>query len=256
MSAALFAQSAVMTGRVRHRRYLPKTHSFGYRQWMIWQDLDDIPTELEQPGIATRIRRAGLCLRRQDYLQPHQAPMSTAIRDYVEAQTGERPAGKVFFLGHPRQWGYCFNPVVFYFCCGADDRPRAIVAEINNTPWDERHRYLMPVTGLDEGGRTHKFLFPKAFHVSPFMPMDLNYEWSFTFYRSGIGIFMALHRAGKRVFDASLGLRTQPVRTLGQMPWRHPLQCQRVSFGIYWQALLLRLKRLRVFDHPERSEQA
>ncbi len=245
-------QSGVAVGKVRHRRYLPKRHQFDYSQWMVWLDLESIPERLLRPTWWQRLRTAGLRFERQDYLLPHATPMAELIRQQVFEQSGEAVDGKIFFLGHLRQWGYCFNPVVFYFCHNRAGQLRAIVAEITNTPWDERHRYVLMIDTNDEDHFTHKFMFSKDFHVSPFMPMDLNYEWTFTLYRSGIGIFMALKRAGERVFDASLELQMQPITQLEQMPWRFPLQAQRVSFGIYWQALLLRLKRLQVFAHPQR----
>ena len=251
-------KSAVMTGKVRHRRHLPKPHQFAYSQWMIWLDLGAIPEHLQRPSWWRRLYTAGLQFERKDYLLPHSKPMAERVRQEVLEHSGEAIDGKIFFLGHLRQWGYCFNPVVFYFCHNNAGELRAIIAEITNTPWDERHRYVLMIDGNDESRLSHqpshKFTFPKTFHVSPFMPMDLNYEWTFTFYRSRIGIFMALNRAGERVFDASLELQMQSFAQLGQMPWRFPLQGQRVSFGIYWQALLLRLKRLRVFPHPENAK--
>lgn len=251
----LMLQSGVAVGKIRHRRHLPKPHQFAYPQWMVWLDLDDIPEHLQQPSWWQRLCRAGLRFERQDYLLPHSKPMAELVRQQVLEHSGEVIDGKIFLLGHLRQWGYCFNPVVFYFCYDKQGILRAIVAEITNTPWGERHRYVLMADELDQGCKSHKFMFSKEFHVSPFMPMQLNYEWTFTFYRSRIGIFMVLNRAGERVFDASLELQMKSFAQLGQMPWRFPLQSQRVSFGIYWQALLLRLKRLRVFPHPERAKQ-
>ncbi len=249
-------EPSVAIGRLVHRRHGPRRHHFSYAQSMALLNLDELPDSLVQPGWRQRIFRAGLCLRRSDYLHPHEIPMAEAVRNEVLRQSGINIDGKIFFLGHLRQWGKCFNPVVFYFCHNADGRLRAIMAEINNTPWDERHRYVLVPENSDHSCKSHKFSFSKAFHVSPFMPMELNYEWTFTFYRSRLGIFMTLNRAGERVFDASLGLQMKPVSQLGQMPWRHPLQCQRVIFGIYWQALVLWIKRLRVFPHPQKAQQA
>ncbi len=249
-------QSAIAEGRVLHRRHLPRPHRLQYRQWMVLQDLDAVPAELAQPSLWRRFSRAGLRLRRSDYLQPHHMPQSAAVRQLVAEHTGQPPEGKIFLLGHLRQWGYCFNPVVFYFCHNQAGQLQAIVAEITNTPWAERHQYILPVKPGEYDSKSYNFRFSKDFHVSPFLPMELDYEWTFTFYRSRIGIFMAVNRAQQRMFDASLGLRLKPYRQLAQSPWKHPLQCQRVSFGIYWHALLLWLKKLRVFPHPERSKAA
>jgi len=243
-------QAGLAVGKMLHRRHLPKPHQFSYRQSMLLLDLDDIPQKLHPTSWWQQLKFAGLRLRRDDYLQPQQRSIADAVRQHIYEHNGLRLEGKIFFLGHVRQWGACFNPVVFYFCHDLLGKLRAIVAEINNTPWDERHRYVLMINQSTSDDKTYKFSFPKTFHVSPFMPMDIDYQWAFTFYRSHIGIFMSLNRAGERVFDVSLKLQIKPLDRLGQIPWRHPFQCQRVIVGIYWQALLLWLKRLRVFPHP------
>ena len=96
-------------------------------------------------------------------------------------RTGARPAGPIRLLTHLRYFGYSFNPVSFYYVFDATDtRVETIVAEITNTPWKERHAYVLPVAGAARaGGRAWRFSFEKQFHVSPFMPMDMRYDWRF-----------------------------------------------------------------------------
>ena len=123
---------------------------------------------------------------------------------------GSAPAstadGPVRLLTHPRHFGYGFNPVNFYYCFDATDQaPRvAIVAEINNTPWGERHCYVLPQSANRGTPDRLQFEFDKDFHVSPFMPMDMEYDWRFTRPDDALAVHMENRRDGRKVFDATL----------------------------------------------------
>ncbi len=99
------------------------------------------------------------------------------MRDLVAERTGRRPAGPIALLANLRTWGWLFNPISLYFCADNGDGRRpgpisSLVAEVQNTPWHERTAY---VVGPPGGHR-----FAKELHVSPFLPMDLDYELRYT----------------------------------------------------------------------------
>ena len=245
-------------GEVRHRRHLPKSHQLSYKQHMVLLDISAVPTSLCRSGWWAKLQRAGLSFVRADYMpaaadQPHLS-LQQSLRDRVEDETGTRPDGSIIMLAHLRQWGYCFNPVSFYFC-HHQGALAAIIAEITNTPWGERHAYVLDVQQAEATAAGYRFRFSKAFHVSPYMPMDMDYCWTFTVREQHIAILMQLYREQRCVFDAAYGLRIEPWSevALARMPWRYPLQCQRVWWGIYWHALMLKLKKIRFYPHPDRS---
>ena len=83
-------------------------------------------------------------------------------------------------LTHLRYFGIGFNPVTFYYCFdAADTRVESIVAEITNTPWNERHAYVLTDPMPEAAPRVLRYRFAKEFHVSPFMPMEMDYDWRF-----------------------------------------------------------------------------
>ena len=162
--------SCLYEGTIRHRRLEPR-REFTHRLALAYVDLDELPNLLGGRLVA---RRPGLArFRRRDYLGDADVPLNSAVRDVVEQQTGARPEGPIRLLTQLRSLGHCFNPVSFYYCFDrGGERLRAVVAEVTNTPWGERHRYVIE----GNGSALLTGRFAKAMHVSPFMGMDHHYE--------------------------------------------------------------------------------
>lgn len=250
----------VASGLVRHRRFLPRPHQLKQHQHMLLINLNAIASRWSVKHRWSWFHRAGLRFRRADYMQPEDMPLRAAVLEKINAAGYNPPDGDIIFLGHLRQWGMCMNPVCFYFCYNKQAQLHTIVAEITNTPWGERHAYVLPVNDAIESEESRQsnrwqFQFEKAFHVSPFMPMDLHYKWSFSMHNEHLVIYMQLQKGERNVFDASLNLKLKAQQKPDLIAWKHPLQCQRVWLGIYWNALLLKLKGISDYPHPIRSRQ-
>ena len=245
--------SALYTGRLRHRRFAPVSHTFDYRVCMAWLDLAELGEVFRGRWLWSTRRPALAWLRRVDYLGDASVPLDEAVRDCVEAETGGRPRGPIRLLTHLRTFGHCFNPVSFYYCYDrADERVETIVAEITNTPWNERHAYVLPARLGGPLGRTLRFRFGKSFHVSPFMPMEIDYDWRFTIPDQQLVVHMKNVGAGTRMFDATLALERRAITgaTLAGAVARYPFASLRVLSAIYWQALRLWMKRAPFYVHP------
>jgi DUF1365 family protein len=151
-------------------------------------------------------------------------------------------------------FGHSFNPVSFYYCYeAAGEHVEAIVAEITNTPWNERHAYVLAAPAIAGTASTLRFRLGKSFHVSPFMPMRLRYDWRFTEPGPRLAVYMRNEDdAGALLFDATLALRRREIGTasLALALLRFPFASLRVLAAIYWQALLLKLKRVPFHPHP------
>jgi DUF1365 family protein len=246
-------QSALYPGRLSHRRRGPVPHVFDYAVCHVWIDLAELDTVFARRWFWSTRRPALAWLRRADYLGDPAVPLDLAVRDRVEAETGRRPTGPIRLLTHLRSFGHCFNPVSFYYCY--DERGRdieAVLADITNTPWGERHAYVLPASAAERRGDTLRFRFAKRFHVSPFMPMDQDYDWTFTTPGDCLGVRMVNRRRGERVFDVALNLERQEItgRSLAWALARYPFATLNIVRRIYWQALRLWCKRIPFHAHP------
>jgi hypothetical protein len=250
--------SALYLGRVDHQRFAPRVHAFRYPLFMVYLDLAELDRVFRGRWLWS-IERANLAtFRRADHLGPASESLDESVRALVASETGRRPTGPIRLLTHLRYFGYCFNPVSFYYCFdAADTGVEVIVAEVNNTPWGERHCYVLPVAAVQADASAQRapnwrWQFDKQFHVSPFMPMDMQYDWRFDAPGRSLGVYMAAARAGARIFDATLALQRRPLgaASMALTLLRFPFMTLRVIIAIHWQALRLWLKRVPVQTHP------
>ncbi len=246
--------SAIYRGWIRHRRHYPHPHAFRYRSAMLYVDLAELQNLFDRYWLWSLNHRNLAEFRRSDYLGDPGLSIDEAVRGRAEQISGHRPQGPIRLLTQPRYYGYCFNPVSFYYCFEADgEQLSCIVAEITNTPWKERHSYVLPVERATQRGETLAWQFDKAFHVSPFMPMDRRYQWRFQPPGEQLRVHMNVLSGERSDFDATLVLDRRPLNGAGlaRCLIGFPGACARVVTAIHWQAFLIWCKRNPVYDHPD-----
>jgi len=248
-------KSCIYAGLVRHTRQTPVLHRFRYRVFMTYLDLGELDTVFRGRWLWSTSRIAIARFKRSNHLGPVDQPLDESVRDLVEAETGTRPAGPVRLLTNLSFFGYCFNPVSFYYCFAEDgETVEAIVNEVTNTPWGERTTYVLSAHSGKRQGKSLRFGDAKKMHVSPFMPMDIEYDWCFADPADRLSVFMANAREGKPFFDASIVLNRREIngKTLAQVLVSYPFITLKIMAAIHWQALRLWVKRCPLYTHPDK----
>jgi DUF1365 family protein len=261
-------RSCFYEGSVRHRRHAAPRDEMHHALSMAYLDLDELPELFDGHPLWSARRPALAWFRRADHLGDPRLPLRLAVQRLVAERAGLCLDGPVRLLTHLRHFGHCFNPVSFFYCFDAAGTDvRAVVAEVTNTPWGERHAYVLPAAERAPGGggghaRVIRGEFAKALHVSPLMGMDHTYDWRLTAPGERLSVHIESARRGdahdgERVFDATLSLRRRAfdARQLRRMLLRDPLPTVRLTAHIYVHALGLRLRGARWHAHPGRSRE-
>lgn len=268
--------SGIFKGHIRHRRFQPKSHAFTYPIFMLYLDLDELPELFAKKWYCSFSGFNLVRFKRGDFLSPEEPSLKKAVIKQVADNLSSDLAqsiSSVRALMHLRYFNVVFNPVVFYYCFDADDQLVAIVSEITNTPWNERHAYVLPLgdhhTGIAKyslkGKDKHQFEFQKHFHVSPFNPMNMDYRWVFSLPDERLFVHMdnfmqstdsqTAGDSDSNHFDATLVMsRYEFDNNLAQTLIQYPFMTVKVVIGIYWQALMLKLKGIPFHDHPNESK--
>lgn len=226
---------------------------------MLYLDLDELQELFADRWFWSVNRRNIAEFRRSDYHGDPNEDLRESVRSTFARLAGTRPPGPIRLLTHIRQFGYAFNPVSFYYCFEADGTTlHGILAEITNTPWQERRAYVLPARQATRHQTALHWEFDKDFHVSPFLPMDLRYDWRFQPPDQHLRVHMDVRDADGPRFDATLVLERQPMtaRNLALALLRFPMMSLKVMWSIHWQALRIWAKRNPVFDHPGNRKEA
>jgi uncharacterized protein len=240
--------SALYVGEVTHRRLRPRKHALCYRTFALLLDLDELP------DIAGRLRLLSHnSFNLFSFFDRDYGSGSTPLRAQIESharQVGlDLDGGPIRLLTMPRILGYAFNPISVYFCHDRDGRLCAMLYEVNNT-FGQRHSYFIPAEG-DEAGAIHQSC-AKQFYVSPFMAMDMVYEFTVSppgekvsiaiVERDRQGVVLTATQAQKRV-ELTDG-------ALARVFLSHPLLTFKVVVGIHLEALVLWIKGMRLQFRP------
>jgi DUF1365 family protein len=251
-------KSCIYEGQVRHTRWTPANHQFSYRLFLMYLDLDELPTLFQRRWFWSDSRPALARFRRSDHLGPDEQPLAETVRDLVENETGTRPDGSIRLLTNLSYFGYCFNPVSFYYCFGADSQTvDFIVSEVNNTPWGECDTYVMDCREDTGTESLWRFRPKKKMHVSPFMPMEIDYDWSLSVPADRLSVCMTNSKEGSPIFNAAMALERTEItgRSLATVLLRFPFQTLKIIVAIYWEALRLWVKRCPLYAHPGKKKE-
>ena len=242
--------SAIYTGWVRHRRYQPKPHHFTYDMFLLALDLDEVQEGFKLGRIFSVEKWALLSFRHKDYLGGEGKLTRDKVWKKVTELGGENHHGKVVMLGQLRCFGIYFSPVNFYYCHSDSGELQYLLAEVSNTPWGERHCYLV--------GSKQNTLTDKVFHVSPFMTEDMQYRWRFTPLNPQLYLNIEnLIDSDEKLFDATIAMKQQELtaKQLLKNLIFIPAMTLKTILGIHWEAVKLYLKGIPYVPYVKKQKE-
>jgi DUF1365 family protein len=253
----MIPESGIYTGTVGHRRFRPREHRFTYGLFMAWLDIDRIPELMAKSRWSSYNRFNWASYYERDHFGDPAISLRERLAEDANKHGVKLPNGKIFLLTHLRYLGYCFNPISLYFCYDPVGGLDTVLAEVNST-FGESSNYWLSPKNRQPAQNTLRYRAPKNMHVSPFMGMDLDYE----FVLSKPGEKMLAHmnvierhparNESPHLFDTTLTVEHRPWAALTGALRRHPWMTAKVIGAIHWEALCLYLKRVPVFTHPAR----
>ena len=241
---------AIYQGIIIHQRSSPKKHSFTYKTNMLYLDLDKIKEAFSDNFFWSYNKPNFASFYRSDFYGDKNKTIKKSIQTLLLKKINLNHKGKVFLLTTIRFFGYSFNPVSFYYCFDETEKIQAIVTHITNTPWKEKYAYVHDCR--NNSSMSKIFKFEKSFHVSPFMPMDINYNWVFTSPKDFLYVSMDNLLKNKLIFNATLKMtkRAWTAYALNKILFLSIPMSIKAIILIYFNALILFIKKVKFYPHP------
>lgn len=252
--------SCIYEGKVEHRRRQPVNHAFQYSIFMIYLDLKEIRGLVGPRRPISRARFASASFHDDDHLLGQGVAnqcesLEQNVRSLIQRQTGVAARGPIRLLTQLRYFGLYFSPLNLYFAFDEHEQKlETVVAEVSNTPWNEKRHYLLWNGNRYRDGAPHGFRHPKDFHVSPFLPMEMEYRWRIGDPGQQLAVHVECLADAAPVFSAGMVLERRPLtrQQLRRMSWRYPVMSFRILSAIYYQALKLWWKKCPFYAHPQK----
>lgn len=250
-------QSCLYEGHIRHARHIPVKNAFSYSLFFVYLDLAELDHVFQDRWLWSTQKFNIAYFRRKDHFGDPSVPLDQAVRDLVHRRTGKSAAGPVRMLTHLRYFGHNFNPATFYYCYDETDTlVETIVVEVRNTPWGEVFCYVLGEEKNEGSQDVKRYQLQKEFHISPFIDMGMDYDWTFRVPGETLNVHMINFDRGQKLFEAELALQRKEISgpALRLMLMHYPLMTAKVVAAIYWQALKLWTKGAKFYTHPAKRD--
>jgi len=239
---------------IMHHRLFPKVSRFFYKTFYLCLDVSSL-INLNNILLGFEKLRP-FSLRHTDYGfqdgSTIQSWLSKMIKTYGLSHD------KVYLVTMPRVLGYGFNPISFWLFFDANSNLQAVIADVNNT-FSENHQYLIRDKKGGNLSSKKDYETKKAFHVSPFMPIEGTYSFRFMVpedmsqENASLGFWIDYSIDGQKMLLTSLNgkLKILSRRRLLKGLIAYPFMTFLVIWRIHYQAFKLWMKGITYYPKPK-----
>ncbi len=241
--------SALYVGRVTHHRMRPRRHSLAYRAYWLLLNLEDLDALGARLRLFSHNRFNLFSFHDADHDGGDAGPLRATVERHLSSAGIAFDGGRILLLAMPRLLGYVFNPLSIYFCYRRDGSIAALLYEVRNT-FGESHTYV--IASPEDHGSAIRQRCAKRFYVSPFLGMDMRYDFSVIEPEATVRVIVrGSDSSGDLIVASLLGQRAALTDlALLKLLFTHPLMTLKVTLGIHWEALRLWLKGVRLQPKP------
>ncbi len=250
--------TGIYWGSIMHNRFSPKRHYFTYPVFMFSVDLEEVESSDRKLWLFRHNRFSLYSLRDSDHLNTSPQPSPSgegeerkvtkrAVISLLRQRGYTGPVDQVFLVTQFRVLGYLFNPVSFYYCY-SNGVEVAYVAEVGNT-FHQRHCYTF-FEGASLGQKS--FWVDKVFYVSPFLEMDLIYNFRFDKLGKSLGVYVDDYKGDQPVLKTFIRGTHRELSDWNLLVsfLKIPLMSLWIIAWIHWHALKLWLKKVPLVFRP------
>tara|TARA_R110002110_G_scaffold119309_2_gene293726 strand:- start:7061 stop:7813 length:753 start_codon:yes stop_codon:yes gene_type:complete len=243
-------ENILFSGTLRHRRFIPKVHEFTYKVFYFYFNINELASLCDTISFLSQEKFNYLSFYRKNYIGDASQPISETVNKLLSSQN-TKPSSDVFMMTQLSHLGFCFNPISLYFTY-QDDMLQSLIADVQNTPWGEKHPYVL-TNPNDISHQSYAFQFLKKLHVSPFFDMRFVYDLNLKLTKENFIVHMQNMKDDIKHFDVTLSMQGVPfsANALKKLIVKHPFVSQKIILSIYWQALKLYIKRIPFVSHPK-----
>ncbi len=231
----------IVTISLYHQRLIPFSHSFAYRIFALYFNLNEnLPDNL----IFGRNKLRLISFFDSDHGGHNDKNLFQFMANMAIETCGFTP-DRIDIMAMPRIFNGVFNPISFFFCYqGLHEM--AIIVEVHNT-FGEHHFYVIPA---HNGVYSHK----KIFHVSPFLPREGSYNFTILHNDNMCDITIDYCNQQGQI-QLKTGMKGQMkdynIKNLLRAWWQSPLLSVKVLWSIHLQAIILYFgKKAKFYKQP------
>ncbi len=249
---AIINSAFLCSAKVMHKRLKPVVNQFAYSVFYLCFDIS------QSDKISSKFLSLNsfnlFSFYNKDHAKRDGSSLQEWINEILSKKNLQQKVKKVFLLSYPRVLGYVFSPVSFWFCLDENERPIAILSEVNNT-FGENHNYLIFNADHSPIDENEWFETKKEFHVSPFISVEGKYKFRFIFNQKSIAVWIDYYaKNSEKTLLTSVVCKKEKLSdtSLIKAFLYIPLMTVKVIFLIHWQALKLLFKKNKYISKPKK----